>query len=124
MGCVVHGDDFTCLGSDAHLDWYESELAVNFEIKIRGRLGVGCTGDNEIRILNRIVRVDEKGLFYEADPRHVDLIAESMGITTANSVVTPGVKNGDSELEGPKTNDTACADDAPVATDDEKHLHR
>ena len=32
-------------------------------------------------------------MYYEADPRHVDLLAESLGITIANSVCSPGVKN-------------------------------
>ena len=25
LSCVDHGDDFTCLGSDAALNWYEAE---------------------------------------------------------------------------------------------------
>ena len=33
---VVHGDDFTALGVDADLDWYEAKLQEHFEIKIRG----------------------------------------------------------------------------------------
>jgi hypothetical protein len=41
---VVHGDDFTALGTDEDLDWYESALKEAFEIKIRGRLGEGCQG--------------------------------------------------------------------------------
>ena len=24
---VVHGDDFTCLGNDTNIDWYEAKLA-------------------------------------------------------------------------------------------------
>ena len=93
LSVVVHGDDFTALGSDSELDWYEKELAKNFELKIRGRLGEGCLGDNEIRILNRIVRITPTGLTYEADPRHVDLLAQSMDMSSANSVGTPGVKD-------------------------------
>ena len=69
---VVHGDDFTCLASDVALDWLESELAKHFELKIKGRLGVGVEGENEIQILNRIIRITDEGLEYEADPRHVD----------------------------------------------------
>ena len=34
---VVHGDDFTALGTDSDLDWYENRLKDNFEIQIRGR---------------------------------------------------------------------------------------
>ena len=100
--CVVHGDDFTSLGSDKELDWLEKQLAANFELKIRGRLGVGCPGENEIRILNRILRLTPEGLEYEADPRHVDLISTSLELTSANSVVTPDVKNPEPELEAQK----------------------
>ena len=48
------------------LDWYEDALRKSFEIKVRGRLGLGCKGPQEIRILNRIVSVDESGLKNEA----------------------------------------------------------
>ena len=92
LSVVVHGDDFTALGCDAELDWYEKKLAENFELKIRGRVGEGCSGDNEIRILNRIVRLTPNGLTFEADPRHVDLLKQSMGLDGANPVGTPGVK--------------------------------
>ena len=67
VSIVVHGDDFTTLGLDHDLDWYESELAKNFELKLRGRLGEGCKGDNQLRILNRIVTITESGITYEAD---------------------------------------------------------
>ena len=32
MSVVVHGDDFTAMGTDAHLNWYTSELEKVFEI--------------------------------------------------------------------------------------------
>ena len=56
-------------------------------------------GDNEIRILNRIVRVTDRGLEYEADPRHVDLIAESLEITNGKPASSPGIKNPDASIE-------------------------
>ena len=46
--CVVHGDDFTCLGNGANIGWYETESDKHFDLTFRGRLGVGCSGDNEI----------------------------------------------------------------------------
>ena len=75
IAIVVHGDDFTALGTDDDLNWYEGQLAEKFEIKIRGRLGRGCSGPNEIRIINRIVRIEKDGLHYESDPRRADMIA-------------------------------------------------
>lgn len=109
--CVVHGDDFTSLGDDDALDWVEGVLAESFDIKVRGRLGTGCPGDNEIRILNRIVRITEQGLEYEADPRHVDLITQSLNLQHSKSVATPGVKNPDPGIEAEKC--TGDDDDGP-----------
>ena len=62
---------------------------------MRGRLGLGCDGPQEIKILNRIVSVDESGLRYEADPRHTDLLMASLNLSEANAAVTPGVKPSD-----------------------------
>ena len=90
---MVHGEDFTSMGIQSELDWLETEFAKHFELNIRGRLGENCTGPQQIRILNRIVTLTPKGLTYEADPRHVDLLSSSLGLTSANSVATPGVKD-------------------------------
>ena len=106
LSCVVHGDDFSTLGLDGDLDWLEKSLSEHFEIKIRGRIGEGVAGDNEMRILNRIVSVDEKGIYYEADPRHVDLLSSSLGLTKANSVGTPGVKDPDPDYALIKTDES------------------
>ena len=43
LSIVVHGDDFTTLGIDTDLDWYENQLKDSFEIKNRWQLGLGCT---------------------------------------------------------------------------------
>ena len=39
LSLVVHGDDFTCLGTLENLAWYEAQMAEAFEIKVRGHLG-------------------------------------------------------------------------------------
>ena len=98
---VVHGDDFTALGTDEALDWYTKVLEAAFEIKVRGRLGVG-TDMQEIKILNRVVRITAEGPRYEADPRHVDLLAASRGLAECSPVKTPGVKPNDVAIEAPK----------------------
>ena len=68
----------------------ETKMSEHFELKLRGRLGRGLEG--ELRILNRIVRVNASGLEYEADPRHVELITESLELAGCKPVSTPGVK--------------------------------
>ena len=102
---VVHGDDFTSLGIQADLDWMETELAKHFELKIRGRLGENCTGPQQIRILNRIVTLTPEGLIYEADPRHVDLLGQSLGLSASNSVLTPGVKDPTPDYDAEKSDE-------------------
>ena len=92
VSVVVHGDDFTALGTDAALDKYEEGLRKSFECKIRGRLGVEPQDLKEIRLLNRIIRITSTGLLYEADPRHAELLAQSMGLDNCKQVATPGVK--------------------------------
>jgi len=118
ISIVVHGDDFTALAGDAELDWYETELKKSFEIKIRGRLGLGCKGPQEIRILNRLVSVGEHGLTYEADPRHTDLLMASMNLTSANSSATPGIKPVDRDefaTKGDELDTSQLSPDAAIA---------
>ena len=96
---VVHGDDFTCLGPKAEIVKYENELASRFEIKRRGHVGEsdGCV--REIRILNRILRLTDDGLRYEADPRHAEMLVRALDLESASSVLTPGVKQESSATE-------------------------
>jgi len=68
----VHGGDFTLLGSDEDLDWFEKMIKEKFEVKVRGRLGPGLNDTKSIRILNRIVEWSQDGLWYEAYQRHAD----------------------------------------------------
>ena len=89
---VVHGDDFTALGNDHGLDRYEAGMKAAFDIKLRGRLGSSPGDTQEIKILNRILRVTPKGLCYEADPRHVELLARALGLEQSRAYSTPGVK--------------------------------
>ena len=90
---VVHGDDFTILGCDADLDYFQMGIQTEFDVKVRGRLGGGKDDDKCMRILNRIIRWTDAGLRIEADPRHVEILIKEMGLEEANSVKTPGVKD-------------------------------
>ena len=47
----------------------------------------------EVRILNRIVTWNgAKGLTYEADPRHVEIVVEQLKLAEAKPVTTPGTR--------------------------------
>ena len=92
ISVVVHGDDFSALGTDEALDRYEAGLQKSFDCKLRGRLGEEPGDLKEIRMLNRIIRITPAGLLYEADPRHAELLAKSMNLDNCKQVATPGVK--------------------------------
>jgi hypothetical protein len=97
VSVVVHGDDFSALGTDASLDKYEKGLSEKFECKFRGRLGEDPKDLKEIRMLNRIIRITPTGLLYEADPRHAELLSKSMGLNNCKHVSSPGVKKSFSD---------------------------
>ena len=90
---VVHGDDFTVLGRDEDLDYFQRGIQAEFDVKIRGRLGSGKNDDKCMRIFNRTVRWTDARLRVEADPRHVEIQINEMGLGEANAVKTPGVKD-------------------------------
>ena len=81
---VVRGDDFTALGTDNDLDWYENHLKDNFEIQVRGRLG-----------------------------NHTDLRMSSLNLTTTIYSSTPGVQPHDKDDLAVKVNepDSTALDD-------------
>ena len=45
----------------------------------------------EIRVLNRVLRIDGDGVRYEADPRHAEIRAAMLGPST-RPVSTPGLR--------------------------------
>ena len=92
LALVVCGDDFPFCGADKDLDWITNRMAEEFEVKVRGRLGPEPKDGKEIIILNRIVKWTSKGIKYEADPRHAELIVDMLGLKNCSPVTTPGVK--------------------------------
>ena len=48
LRCVVHGDDFACIGEEEDLNRYELALENHYELKIRGSLGPEDTDLKEI----------------------------------------------------------------------------
>ena len=96
----VHGDDYVSTAKLAQLKWLKSKLEEKYQIKTQW-LGPGQEYQQEINILNRIVGWDiAKGILFEADPRHVEIIIEQFGLKEAKIVSTPGTKD-----EGTTTED-------------------
>ena len=66
---MVHGDDFVAVGPKKHLSHVEKTLSDKYKIKVE-KLGSEKGHSEEVRILNRVVRITEHGIELEADPRH------------------------------------------------------
>ena len=116
VSVVIHGDDFTALGPREGLVAYEKALAKHSELKIRGRLGLAADCDGEVRVLNRVVRLDkEEGLKYEAGPRHVEMLVRAAGLEAGNVRAAPGSK-------ADEVNYDALLADADLAQVQDGHL--
>ena len=89
MRCLVHGDDFVCVGEASDLRWLESQLKERFGIKAK-TIGLKPGESREERILNRVIRVTADGWGYEADQRHVDLIIRETGVDKMSALSHPG----------------------------------
>ncbi len=91
---LVRGDDITVLGGSKELDWFREAIQKRMEVKLKGRLERGKPG--AVRILKRIVTVTERGLEYEADQRHAEIIVKDLGLL-------PDCKGvGEPEEDGPE----------------------
>ena len=72
------------------LEWLHRELAKTVLLKRVGVLGLDpAKGDvQEVRVLNRVLRIDGDGVRYEADPRHAEILAAMLG-SGARAVTSP-----------------------------------
>ncbi len=64
---------------------------------VRAPLGPEQSDDKSVRILNRIVSWNERGIQYEPDQRHVEIVVKTLGLEKGKSVVTPGAKDKNTE---------------------------
>ena len=54
-------------------------------------IGEAADLDKQLQILNRTVRWSSRGLWIEADPRHVKEVIKALGLEGASPALTPGV---------------------------------
>ncbi len=88
---MIHGDDFVSVGEVHHLSWLEAALNSEFTIKT-SRIDLRRGSDRELRVLNRVIRIGEHGLEYEADPRQAELIVREAAVASVKDVATPAIK--------------------------------
>ena len=94
---TVHGDDFTATGPQHGLEWFESKMSGKYEIKSE-YLGPEAGQNKELRILNRVLRWADRGIEYEPDQRHSEIIIKAMQMENAKPVNTPSV-NEDKQVQ-------------------------
>ncbi len=65
-------------------------MAETFDIQLRGILVEAPDCCRETTNLNRVLRLEDWGLAYEAGARHVELLREAMSDHKVDPVSTPG----------------------------------
>lgn len=93
---VVHGDDFVIEGPVVELKLLKDQLAKHFEIK-HEIVGYGPGEVRQLRILNRVVTLEATGITWEADPRHLEVLVETLKLDKAKGLKIPGVVEGEDE---------------------------
>ena len=124
IAMTVHGDDFTACGSDQDLTWLSAKFKEKFEVKVQ-ILGPGSEHEQEVRILNRIVRWTESGIAYEPDQRHAEMVVRDLGLEQAKAVATPGTKDDQALASTPEVSIAVAIEDDPrLLIADEARLYR
>ena len=99
--CLVHGDDFVCVGRPEDLKCLKAKLSARFEIKTTTVGANAHDGEvREARILNRVIRITPEGWEYEADQRHADPIIRETGASCKGTLSHQGGDKKTLEEEG------------------------
>ena len=121
IAAAVHGDDITMSGSRQDLEWVKREISKVYEIKTQ-IMGEGADLPKSVKVLNREMAWTPKGITIEADPKHVQLALEALGMQNCSPVTTPStVEAKESEaqrLEGvlEKRKGKAAAEEKDLAS--------
>ena len=93
---MVHGDGFIAVGPHQHLKETKRTLEEKYKLKTQ-ELGCGEGQKEEIRILNKVVRMTSDGIELEADPRHAELVIKDLGLEGSKPSTVPGAKDDGSK---------------------------
>ena len=83
---LTHGDDIVVAGSKGSLLELKKRPESVYPIKASI---IGADSSKSIKALNRRIRWGETGTLCQHDPRHVDVLVESLGLDSGNTVQTP-----------------------------------
>ena len=85
---MVHGDDIISTGDAEDLAWLKELFEKQFEISTN-IIGHEPGDEKHLKVLNRIISVEEGGYTYEPDARHAEVIIKELGLQEAKPVTTP-----------------------------------
>lgn len=77
--------------TDAGHEFMDGVVQRQFMVKILPKIGPGA--ETHGRFLNRIIRWEQRGYEYEADPKHVEDLLEYFGMTNAKPADTPCIRD-------------------------------
>ena len=90
ISASVHGDDVTVKASREDAEWLIDKFKKRCEIKTQ-MTAEAADLDKQLQILTRTVRWSSRGLWIDADPRHVKQVIKAWWLEGASPARTPGV---------------------------------
>ena len=96
---MVHGDDFVAVGCKVATDKLRTSLENAYKVKCEV-LGGSEDELKEIRVLNRVVRRDDRGYSLEADPRHSEIVVRDLVLEGSKHSKLPGSKEEHKKAAG------------------------
>ena len=96
MSGLTHGDDFVLTGPIKKLTEFERKTRSVYPIKAKI---IGYGSPKSIKTLNRRLRWGKRGIVYQHDPTHVDVLVKDLGLEHGNSVQTPATPDVTEEEE-------------------------
>ena len=91
VSVMVHGNDFVAIWLDKYLAATQKTLEDKYKLKVEV-LGHGEGKTDEMRILNKVVRMTTEGIALKADPRHSEFVVTDFGLETSKVSAVPGSK--------------------------------
>ena len=89
---LVHGDDFVSCADEGAQAWLKKVLSDEYEIKHQ-IAGEAKHLAKELKVLGRVITYQDGGLSCEADPQHLDICVQELGLSQGKGVASPGARD-------------------------------
>ena len=96
---VVHGNDFVSEGPDASLR--EMDKAMKKVFSLKAEIMSGDPGAvKKLKILIRQLSWNKGEILWEADPRHIEILANKLGLTNGKASRRPAIRTTQTKHSG------------------------